>query len=150
MGNSQSNKIQCFNALNQKFDKRKTNYFIPLHECNSGLPATWLCEFPSGCYNYFCEDCYYTHYKNFNPLDENQELFNECGKTPLIDDDIELYQDGIDYYSKMPVPENLRDFDTSETGWDENKRMRSPLWMEMDQGIELKEDIRQKPNMCCL
>ena len=150
MGNIQSNKIQCFNALNQKFDKRKTNYFMPLFECNSNLPATWLCEFPQGCYNFFCEDCYYSHYKNYNPLAENENLYNECGRTPLLRDIISLYQDGVDVTSKMPTPENLRDFNTSASGWNENERMLSPLWTEFDQGVELLEDeSRSYQNTTC-
>lgn len=136
MGQLNTKHIKCFNELNTRFYHRDSNYFCPLHECKSGLDASWIREFPKGCYNYFCENCYYEHYhQNDKPFDTKPDLY-ESERHPRSEDDVDLQPiENLAYTSKMPKPEWDRDMDNGP--WPEQLRLKHPEWSEILTGVEL-------------
>lgn len=120
MGNETSSYHRCYNEYNSRFIKGETNYGLPLHKCNSTLNASFLREYPEGCYMYVCEDCYYKHYQTDEPPPLQYT-------TP---DDIKLSknEDG-EMQSRTPKPEHNRS--------DEKKveNVYSPKWTEYTSGV---------------
>jgi len=136
MGNQQTKerKIKCFNELNTRFGEAETNYFIPLHKCKTNLNATFLREFPKGCYNYFCEECYYAYYKNKDKPSIDYD--DKEGKHPIQEDKIDLKYDDDEYTysSKLPIPESEREMVTGP--WPDEMRMEKPIWTEIVEGVD--------------
>ena len=136
MGNADS-KIKCFNELNTRFSKDKSNYFIDFHECKSGLDSSFVREFPKGCYNLFCEDCYYKYYNGQDdPLANNEKLY-ETETHPKAEDNFSITKVDYDFTSKMPTFE--RDREMVEGVWPEEFKLDRPEWSEYAEGIILKE-----------
>jgi len=131
---SQPSKIKCFNELNTRYYKTNINFNMKTHECKSGLDATFLREFPPGCFTYVCENCYYNHYTpellvGIDPL-----------KVAKKRDDIEFEHD-VDtytYYSNIPKREDememIDQVITNEGDENENKNY-IPVWKEYVSGV---------------
>lgn len=123
---------RCFNEYNTRFLKRKSNYYLTLYDCRSGLKASFLREYPVGCYMYLCENCYYTHYSNErdNPSLENVK------KYPMNVDDIKLSQNAYyEWYSEIPIPECDREYVEGELP--EKIKMDKPKWIEFENGVKI-------------
>lgn len=132
---SKPNRIKCFNELNTRFYHKDTNYSLKLHECNKGLDASYLREFPKGCYTYVCEHCYYEFYlNNDNPPDD---IYTTSTTHPTCHDNIQLRYDenSHSYYSRIPVPEWEREMVDGE--WPDHMMMDKPIWKEIPSGIDV-------------
>lgn len=139
MGSFESRpKIQCFNAYNTKFTKSKSHYFIPVNKCasNNAQYATWICEYPKGCYTCLCNQCFWDYqYNKHNP----NINFDELGVAPTKTDNLELEKIEYDVRGKMPIVEDMRDMKTIKKGTYPYK-MDAPVWTEYYNGVFIKED----------
>lgn len=168
---SKERKIKCFNELNTRFgnlnpvdaDKRRacggagagsgegdagsagsdraTNYFVVLYTCKSGLDATFVREYPKGCYNFFCEDCYYSHYSEGKDSLYRSVNLDQAEQHPAKKDSLNFQydEDNSAYYCNFPILEANRDM--KKGPWPEEMRMSSPKWIEAPQGFDLRETV---------
>lgn len=175
MGNTQSQgKIKCFNEINTKFSKLKTNYFCELHECKSGLDSSFIREFPKGCFNYFCEDCYYKYYHNHDinlkseaTIEAKSEATIEAKSEATIEAttislliastvaslfESEFHPKYLDnpqltkegYIHYSKMPIFEHDREMVKGPWPKSMRMDKPLWTEIPEGIIVKLNDRRE------
>lgn len=134
MGNIVSINHRCFNEYNTRFLKRSSNYYLPTHECKSGLDASWLREYPKGSFVYVCEDCYYEHYDD----DRDDPQLSRGPYAPKPNDiGLSYNKDECEWSSKMPIPEVNRDLIDGE--WPESVKMERPEWIEFPSGVRMNE-----------
>lgn len=153
---SKERKIKCFNELNTRFgnlnlvdaskrsaskEERATNYFAVLYTCKSGLDATFVREYPKGCYNFFCEDCYYSHYSEGKDMLYRSVNLAETEQHPAQKDSLNFQydEDSSAYHCNFPILEANRDM--KKGPWPAEMQMGSPKWIEAPQGFDLRETV---------
>lgn len=129
MGNTQT-KIKCYNSINSKFTKDEENYYMKLCECSSTFDASFLREFPKGCYTYVCEDCYRAHYQN-----EKVDL-DKVTHVPKNPENINLTYDEDTYTYSSTIPTNQKNREMIQLAG-ENKITYQPVWKEIPLGVNL-------------
>lgn len=163
---SKERKIKCFNELNTRFgnlnlvdaskksagsgsgsagsagkEDRATNYFAVLYTCKSGLDATFVREYPKGCYNFFCEDCYYSHYSEGKDMLYRSVNLAETEQHPAQKDSLNFQydEDNSSYHCNFPILEANRDM--KKGPWPADMILSSPKWIEAPQGFDLRETV---------